>query len=255
MMDAKEKRELAEVVEKASEKGARSAGRKSSIIIAVVLAALIFGCFSYGVSQLNDFKDQNTGVEQVEGHDDTLENNGIFGFKAVDFQEAVLGKSQQETKLIVEEQEASVPATITNTGFLNLNITTKTQNVTIYGTGEYTIDLSKITADDVTLNEDTYTVTIAVPYPELNNVIFNSDKTVIGDTERGWLAFGDIKLTAEQTQQFEMDAQEKLKEALSAQACYDEAVRFAKLSAYEVYQPVISAVSPAYKVNITVKAA
>ncbi|MEE3486498.1 MAG: DUF4230 domain-containing protein [Bulleidia sp.] len=251
MMDSKEKRELEDIVEKASEKGAKNAGWKSSIITIVLIAVIL--CL--GAYKLDVFKDNNTGVEQVEGHDVTLDNNGIFGFKAVDFQDAVLGKSQQETKLIVEEQEASVPATITNTGFLNLNITTKTQNVTIYGTGEYTIDLSKITADDVTLNEDTYTVTIAVPYPELNNVIFNSDKTVIGDTERGWLAFGDIKMTAEETQQFELEAQQKLTDALSEQACYDEAVRFAKLSAYEVYQPVISAVSPAYKVTITVKAA
>ena len=35
--------------------------------------------------------------------------------------------------------------------------------------------------------------------------------------------------------------------------CFEKADRFEKLSAYEVYQPLVSSVSPAYKVEIVVK--
>ena len=73
------------------------------------------------------------------------------------------------------------------------------------------------------------------------------------DTEKGWLAFGDIKLTQEQQKAFEEEACKKLEEKLSEEERFKEADRFAKLSAYETYQPIVKAVSPAYKVVIEFK--
>lgn len=248
-MDEQEKKELEKLVEKAVRKSNQKNTLFRTVLVILLAAAVFFTCSQY----FADKKGQNTDVNPVEDHQETFENHGIFGYKAADFQDVVLGRSKQEEKLIVENQEASIPTTITDAGLFNLNITTKVQNITLYGTGEYTIDLSEVSDADVTLNEDTFTVTIAVPYPELNSVFFDSEKTVIGDTERGWLAFGSIKLDAEETKKFETDAQNRLKEELSKQPHFDEAVRFAKLSAYEVYQPVVSAVSPAYKVEIVVK--
>ncbi|MBQ1447523.1 MAG: hypothetical protein IIZ14_09795, partial [Solobacterium sp.] len=108
------------------------------------------------------------------------------------------------------------------------------------------------TRDSIIFDQDLFTVIIHVPYPELHAVTFNPEKTQIGDTKKGWLAFGEIKLTPEEQKEFETAAITKLTARLNEQECFDTAVRFARLAAYELYQPVVSAVSPAYKVTIVV---
>lgn len=195
---------------------------------------------------------QTKEVTPVEDHDLTLENNGVMGYTAADFGKVIIEKSSREKQLIVDEEEVCVPTEITMAGAFNLKIFTKTAHETVYGTGQYTINLENITEDDIKFDQDTYTVTVTIPYPELHNVSFDPSKTVIGSTDRGWLAFGDVKLSQEQQKDFETTAVSKLTDRLNEQDCFDRAEKFAKLSAYEMYQPVVSSVSPEFKVNIEV---
>lgn len=189
-------------------------------------------------------------VAPVENHDLTLENSGIFGFTVVDFQDAVLGKATQQRLLIVEEREAYVNTTITETGFLNWGVFNKEQALTIHGTGEYAINLTQIKAQDISLDEENYELTIRIPHAALHSTSYDPEKTEIGDLQKGWLAVGDIKLTVEQQKEFEVEAERKLEEKLSEEDCFDDADRFAKVAAYELYQPIVRTVSPAYKVVI-----
>ncbi|MGN0363444.1 MAG: DUF4230 domain-containing protein [Bilifractor sp.] len=223
----------------------RGIGIKGVIVIVVLVLAAVFGLKFYFSWQAN-----HKQVKPVEDHDLTLENTGIFGFKAADFEKPILGLAQQQKLLIVEERDASVNTTITDTGLFNWAIFNKSQLLTIHGTGEYTIDLTEITADDISLDEDTYQVTIRIPHAELHSVVFDPDKTEVGDTSRGWLAFGDIKLTAEQNKEFEAEAVDKLTDSLSAEGPLKQADDFARMQAYETYEPIIEKVSPAYKVKI-----
>lgn len=140
--------------------------------------------------------------------------------------------------------------TITDTGLFNWGIFNKQQVLTIHGTGQYTIDLTEITRQDIHLDEETYELTIRIPHAELHQVTFDPTKTEIGDAQNGWLAFGSIKLDAEQNKQFEVEANEKLKARLNESGRFEEADRFAKLAAYETYQPIVRAISPVYKVVI-----
>jgi len=214
------------------------------IFLLVVLALVVAGVF--WLSR----KNANGPVSPVAGHDLTLENNGIFGFTVVDFQKPILGEATRQRLLIVEEQAVYVNADFTDTGFLNWDVFNKQQTLTIHGIGQYTIDLTQVAADDISLNEDTYELTIRIPHAVLHKTIFDPDGTKVGDTQRGWLAFGEIKQTAEQQKKFEVSAKKKLESKLSEEACLKEADRFAKLSAYETYQPIVKTISPAYKVVI-----
>lgn len=251
-MDTEEKKELEEIINKSVKKANRSE-RVINFVTKILIPVLIICAVIYGYSNLKDSIDQNFKVlEPVESHDLTLENNGIFGYTAADFEDVILGKSKRQVQLIVDEQEVSVPSSITSAGFLKLGIFSKNQHLTLYGTGIYTIDLSQMTKDDITLDETTYTVQINVPYPELHTVNFDPTKTVVGDVDRGWLAFGDISLNAEQQKEFETTAVKKLTDRLKQDDCMDKAARYAKLSATELFQPVIEDVSPAYKVNVVV---
>ncbi len=251
-MEDNEKKQLEELIEEAVNRSVKKADRKNRFLstIATVLGYVLILAGIWFV--YDTVRPKTPEITPVEDHDVTLDNNGIFGFKAVDFEDAVLGASQREVLLIVDEQEVSVPTVITQAGLFNWNITSKTLNETIYGTGQYTVDLSQIGRDDIIFDEDLFTVVIHIPYPELNSVVFNPEKTVIGDTNRGWLAFGEISLKPEEVNEFEKSAIIKLTARLNEDDCFETAVRFARLSAYELYQPVVSAVSPAYKVSIIV---
>ncbi len=219
-------------------------GRLGKTAGIILLAVIVIGGFFWWQSR------HNIEVAQLADHDLTLENNGIFGYTAVDFEDVILGEATRQKLLIVEEQEASVNTTSTDTGFMNWKIFSKQQILTIHGTGQYTIDISQISADDISLDEESYELTIVIPHAELHNTTFNPSETEIGDTKRGWLAFGDISLTAEQNKEFETKAVSLLKEELSKEECLEEADRFAKLSAYETYQPLVDTISTAYKVII-----
>ncbi|MBE6118403.1 MAG: DUF4230 domain-containing protein [Erysipelotrichaceae bacterium] len=247
-----EEKNLQEMIENAVKESIKKENRKNrflSTLIPLIGYALILCSLWFIYDRI---RPKTPEIAPVEDHDVTLDNNGILGFTAADFEEAVLGKSQMQQLLIVDEQEVSVTSIITQAGLFNWDITSKTVNETIYGTGTYTVDLSRVTRDSIIFDQDLFTVIIHVPYPELHAVTFNPEKTQIGDTKKGWLAFGEIKLTPEEQKEFETAAITKLTTRLNEQECFDTAVRFARLAAYELYQPVVSAVSPAYKVTIVV---
>ena len=217
---------------------------KRLLSLLVILAVLGGGIWLHERSQANE------PVAPVEDHDLTLENDGIFGFKAADFEEPILGEAARQRQLIVEEREVYVNTTITDTGLFNLGVFNKQQALTIHGTGQYTIDLTKITRRNISLNEQTYELTVRIPHAELHDTIFDPAQTEIGDTKNGWLAFGSIKLDAEQQKTFEVSAVEQLQAKLEEADRFTEADRFARLAAYELYQPIVRAVSPICQVII-----
>ena len=58
----------------------------------------------------------------IEGRDLTLENNGVLGYIAADFQDAILGDSKQLKKLEVFTTDISGAATLIDTGLGNLKV-------------------------------------------------------------------------------------------------------------------------------------
>lgn len=254
--------EIKNIIEKSIDKSVHHAFKKydrtrwvfhtgiGSILAILVIAAVLTG----GVFWINNQKGAVVQAAQpIAGHDLTFEDHGIFGYSVADFKEPILGESMRQKLIIVEEREAYVNTTITDTGLFDWEVFQKEQELTIHGIGQYTIDLLEITSEDISLNEDTFELTIRIPHASLHKIIPDPSKTEIGESSNGWLAFGNIKLDQEQQKEFETEAQEKLKEKLSMPECFEEADRFAKLTAYETYQPIVQAVSPAYKVVIEFK--
>lgn len=213
----------------------------------IILIVIVLVCLAgYGIHK--KIASRNVTVDPVADHDTTLDNKKIFGFKAADFAEPILGDAVQQKLMIVEERSASVNTTITDAGFLNWGIFNKTQLLTYYGTGSYTVDLSKLSEDDISLKD--YVITVKIPHAELHSVSFDPSRTQIGDTEHGWLAFGSISLTADKTKKVEENAVEKLTSALNTSECLSEADRFARMSVTEEFQQLVSVISPVYRVEV-----
>ena len=160
----------------------------------------------------------------VENHDLTLENNGILGYTAADFQEAILGDSEQLKKLEVYKIDVSDAVQLTDTGLANLKIFTKTQLLTYKGTATYTVDLGKLSIDEKDIE--------------------------FGDVERGLLGVGKMSMKPEDMAKIQEEARNKMTEKLEEQKSAEVADRFAKMSVWEIYQPMIDKVTSGYSLNV-----
>ena len=174
----------------------------------------------------------------------------VPGPSTVDFVDVVLDEAGEHSEFIMMVQPLSVNTTITKSGLANLPIFSKVKNVTYYGTGVYTVDLSKINSRNIRVDEENHVVNILIPHAVLQYVNPDLEKTEFQDTERGWLAFGEIRLTAEESNELEKDVLSTMEERLSTDDLLIQADEFAILKTWEIFQPVISAVSNEYSVEI-----
>lgn len=244
-------------IEKAAEKGARSGGIKNNlfssiptIVIILIISLLIIPKIN---SINNGFKSIFEVDEPVENHDLTIENTGLLGHTVADFQDAILGDTSKLKKLEVFKQEVSDIVTITDTGLLNLKITTKTQMITYNGDVVYTVDLSNLKTADIALDEENKLVTIFIPHAKQEQINIPEDRMEFADPEKGLLAFGDIKITMEDTSRVQAEARIKMQEKLDKDKVIDMADRFAKLSVWEMYSPVIKGVAKNYSLIVEFK--
>ena len=190
---------------------------------------------------------QNMMNAQTETPVETEEPSGP---SSVEFEEAVLEAASEHSELIVMEQPLSIPTTITKSGLGNLAIFSKVKDVTYYGTGVYTVDLSKIDAKHIRTDLFNRTVNILIPHAVLQYVNPDLSRTEFQDTEKGWLAFGDIKLTTEESNELEKSVMSAMEERLNQDDLLIQADEFAVLKTWEIFQPIIAAVSPEYTVEM-----
>ena len=246
--------ELLKKVEKAAQKGANKASLSKafvsslpSIIMICLLAVLI-------VPKIYSLNDGLQGFfhfdEPVEGHDMTIDNNGIFGYTAADFEEAILSDSSKLKKLEVFSQKISDASTITDTGLLNWGIFTKNQLITYNGTVVYTVDLSALRNSDISFNEEEKIITLKIPHAVQEEINIPEDEIQFGDTSKGLLAFGEIKMTAEQASKIQAEARNKMQQKLDDDDVLQTADRFAKLAVWELYSPIIKGVAKDYSLEV-----
>lgn len=241
---------------KQGSKGARRGFSPFEALRTLILIAVIIGVawIAYRFQSFTgDLKEIVSRDVPVEDRDLTLENNGILGYTAADFQNAILGDSQQLKKLEVFTQDVSEAVQLTKTGLANLKVFSKTQLLTYKGTATYTVDLGELSKDDITLDEEELTVHIKIPSPVLEPININEDDIEFGDVDRGLLGIGKMSMTPEESKEVVSEARNKMMEKLEEEKTAEEAERFAKLSVWEIYQPIINTVTKGYSLEIEIK--
>lgn len=246
--------EFLKKVEKAAAKGAGKS-KLTSTVLQILPTLLILGILAWVL--VPRFQSANAKWESIfhfsdpaESHDMVVEDNGIFGYTAADFEEAILGDSSKLKKLEVFKQEVSDVATATDTGFMNWGVFTKTKLITYHGTVVYTVDLANLKKSDIQFNEEEKIITLYIPHAKQEEINIPEDQIQFGDTQGGLLAFGDLKLTPEQTAQIQAGARAKMQEKLDSQNVLETADRFAKLSVWEMYSPIIKGVAKDYSLEV-----
>ena len=231
-------------------KHARARGNLPGLILLLIIL-LGVGYVGYqAINMKNSFEGLLNRESPAEAHDLVLEDNGILGYTAADFQEAILGDSTKLKKLEVYSQEISDMAELTQSGLLNLSVFKKCQFITYNGTAVYTVDLSKLKKNSVTLDEEKLVVTLRIPHAKQERINIPSDKISFGDIKKGILALGKMNVTPQQMTQVQTEAENKMIEKLESSHAIDEADRFAKMAVWEIYQPMINKVATGYSLEV-----
>lgn len=217
----------------------------SGFILGALCGALIVGVLAIGL------KDQLFGtVETTKESADEILDETFTGYTAVDFQDAIMGEAEQHQEIIVMEQPLEISTTITKAGLGNLSIFSKTKNINYAGTGVYTVDMKGFTKDNVAVDTDKQVVTVTIPHSTLQYTNIDYDKCEFEDTEKGLLAFGDLSLTTEQQNELEKTITSEMKEKLNTEELLSKADEFAEMSVWNMFQPLVTAVSPTYTLEV-----
>lgn len=248
--------EMQEELKRAENRGKRKGwfGRIRSFLVGILCGFLILTLvtsYIHGLNAWNAFKSFFSRESAVENHDLTLENHGFFGYTVADFEEAVLGKEEQLKKLEVYSREVSDVATLTQAGLGKIKAFSKYQYITYHGTAIYTVDLSKLKKKNISLDEESKVVTITVPGVVLEPINIPSENIEFGEVKKNTIfAFGDIKLTPEDQAKVESEAKDRMLKKLEEENVAKDATSSAEHAIWEIFQPVISGVSPEYTLKI-----
>ena len=218
------------------------------------IIGILTGCLLGGFMVYQNMKPKDPMIiGQVAGSEtsDVIMNQGVFTHTSAEFEDAILGKAKENTELIVMEQPITMATTITRAGLGNLAIFSKVKNVTFHANGLYTVDLSKIARSQIKVDHTAHVVVLQIPHAALHSVNLDVDSMEFEDTERGLLAFGDIKLTAEEQNMLESAALKDMTERLSAEEMLKDADQMAILKVYEIMEPIITSVAANYHITIT----
>lgn len=216
------------------------------LIIGLIVGALLILLIG-NTSQTLMFGTNHTTTTNA----DTVFQQGMLGtYTAADFEKAILGEASRHKELVVKEQPIEIPTTITRAGLGNLAIFSKVQNVYYYGTGVYTISLTELDESNIRVDEENQKIRVMIPHACLQYINPNLDLTMFEEAGRGLLAFGDIKMTTQEQNSLQQSVVESMRERLTQEDMYAGADEFAKVSAWEIFQPLVASVSPSFLLEI-----
>ena len=133
---------------------------------------------------------------------------------AADFSEAVILEHAKTSRLIVHTARLSETISIASEGWGGWAWTSAYQDIVYTGDAQYTVDLSGLSGDDFSVNNELKTLTVQIPYAQLSPIHIPAEQIKFRDVKKGWAAPKDIKLTAQENAQREIQGGEKMKARL-----------------------------------------
>lgn len=175
-----------------------------------------------------------------------------LGYNRFDLQNAVLGEAREKRSLVVLEQDVQVDSQISQ-ALANIGVFEKTKTVHSAGTGVYTVDLSRLSRRKVQVDMEAGLVTLSIPHAALSYIVIDPEKTVFEETEKAFLAFGEIKLTPEQQTLLETSVKQTMEGFLTDPERLSLADRLAVEQVRALFAPVISAVADGFTLQVTLE--
>ncbi len=218
------------------------------IIRGVVLIAILFAVLFF-LPKVRDFFTPDINIDIPDSLSGLLPDE-TMGYNQIDFSNAILGESRTKSDFVVLEQDVSVSTRVSQ-ALANLALFEKSQIIRSYGTGVYTVDLSKLSSTDIALDNKLNLVTIVIPHSTLAYVTVDVEKTEFEETKKALFAFGEIKLTNEQLNLLEQNIQDAMKEQLGSADMLAKADEFTLSQVQKLLEPIVQSVSAKYILTVS----
>ena len=111
----------------------------------------------------------------------------------INYKDIIVEELHEEAQLIICSNKMIIPMTFEENHWYG----DKTQDIEFSAMGKWIIDFSKITSDNVTINENNKEITIYLTRP-IKEVQLLEDETSFGEVKKGMFVFGDIVHTPEE---------------------------------------------------------
>ena len=124
------------------------------------------------------------------------------------------------------------------------------EDIVYEGDALYTVDLSQLSEDDFSVNNETKTLTVRIPYAELSPIHIPADQIKFHDVKKGWAAPKDIKLTPQENARLTTQVSSKMKAKLIDDNIIAVANQSAKTVVAELLSATVHAVDPEFTVVV-----
>ena len=139
-------------------------------------------CYNLGYSSNTSPPTYKTEIVQTQ--DDEIKIN---------YKEIIVEELHEEAQLIICSNKMIIPMTFEENHWYG----DKTQDIEFSAMGKWIIDFSKITSDNVVINENNKEITIYMSKP-IKEVRLLEEETAFGEVKKGMFVFGDIVHTPEE---------------------------------------------------------
>ena len=139
-------------------------------------------CYQLGYS--SNISPPTYKTEIIQTQDDEVKIN---------YKEIIVEELHEESQLIICSNKMIIPMTFEENHWYG----DKTQDIEFSAMGKWIIDFSKITSDNVIINENNKEITIYMSKP-IKEVQLLEEETSFGEVKKGMFVFGDIVHTPEE---------------------------------------------------------
>ena len=220
----------------------------------IALFALILACilvirsFLTKESTFTDTVASQIAQEMAENH--IVLSSKTMRRTVADFQEPIILTHGKDSRIIVHTAHLSETISIASEGLGGWEWTSTYQEIVYEGDAQYTVDLSQLSEEDFTVNNELKTLTVRIPYAVLDPINIPADQIKFRDVKKGWAAPKDIKLTAQENTQLTIQVNNKMKAKLIDENIIAVANQNAKTVVADLLSATVHAVDPEFTVVI-----
>jgi hypothetical protein len=223
----------------------RPGSGQAGCLMPLAVAVLAFLLLVSSLYLFPQFK-ASLGLKDLPTSFDDMRADRVMGYKTVEIRDSLLSQSRETRYLVVMEQDVSVDVELSQM-LWNIPLFEKTKVIHAYGKGAFGLDLSDLPPEAIQVNHNIREVTVTLGEARLLYVENDYEKTTYEETEHALLAFGEIRLTAEQQTVVSRDIQNAMTEVLQKETLSEEVRKSAIRGAEDLFAPLVRAIVPGYE--------
>jgi len=148
--------------------------------------------------------------------------------------ETLVNEIRQKQDLITLEVDMTEKVILDNS-WGDISIFKKVQTVNFFGKGIYSVDLSKLQSEKISMENNGKKITVKIPVPIIKAIDIDEQKTTYQDPDNGFFRFGEIKLTNAESDAMRIVVKDKMTKKLSE----GEYIEKAKKSSEEIIKNLV----------------